>query len=468
MKLSIRMKIFLPMMTILIIFTLAVLAVFRYSLEGHMVYNARRDLEHTMRVAEDILADAEALSAAGSEEGKRNAAVAESPEEIEEDGGSLEERLENAVQAEIGNTRMMILSERYRVIYPKNYDNQQEEDQYLICYKLIPQGQEAEEEQARYILLYCPIQDMSSIMEELSKLLFITMSAIAMLAIVVLWFVCGSISGPVARLSAAARGIGEKKFRKVETGATVTELCELEDEINRMQEKLFQADQAERTFFQNASHELRTPLMSISGYAQGIQCGVFEDISQAAGVILDESTRLTEVVDGILTLTRMDQSRYQIVPVEVVIEHFLEERLERLEGFAYSKNKKLVFLPGKEHTIVTDVMLLERAFSNVASNCIRYASKKVTVTTESEDEKVIVTVRDDGPGLKESDLEHIFDRFYKGKGGNHGLGLAIARCSLEYMGASVEASASPEGAVFRIILPQDCRSFAADGAKELW
>lgn len=532
MKLSIRMKIFLPMMTILIIFTLAVLGVFRYSLEGHMVYNARRDLEHTMRVAEEILADEEDFNAHGSEAAdvnkdgsdtggsnaarantarahadKVNAAVSnadntdeddsEPTETMKEDGRSLEERLENAVQAETGNTRMMILSERYRVIYPKNYDNQQEtdqlytfflttktqeedgweenkvleenieEDQYLICYKLIPQGQK-EEEQARYILLYCPIQDMSSIMEELSKLLFITMSVIAMFAIVVLWFVCGSISGPVTRLSAAARGIGEKKFRKVETGATVTELCELEDEINRMQEKLFQADQAERTFFQNASHELRTPLMSISGYAQGIQCGVFEDISQAAGVILDESTRLTEVVDGILTLTRMDQSRYQIVPVEIVIEHFLEERLERLEGFAYSKNKKLVFLPGKEHTIVTDVMLLERAFSNVASNCIRYASKEVTVTTGSEDEKVIVTVRDDGPGLKESDLEHIFDRFYKGKGGNHGLGLAIARCSLEYMGASVEASASPVGAVFRIILPQDCRSFASDEAKELW
>ena len=48
------------------------------------------------------------------------------------------------------------------------------------------------------------------------------------------------------------------------------------------------------TFFQNASHELRTPLMSISGYAQGIQCGVFEDVAQAASVILDESTRLTE------------------------------------------------------------------------------------------------------------------------------------------------------------------------------
>ena len=57
--------------------------------------------------------------------------------------------------------------------------------------------------------------------------------------------------------------------------------------------------------------------MSISGYAQGIQCGVFEDVAQAASVILDESTRLTEVVDGILTLTRMDQLRYQVVPVEL-------------------------------------------------------------------------------------------------------------------------------------------------------
>ena len=77
-----------------------------------------------------------------------------------------------------------------------------------------------------------------------------------------------------------------------------------------------------------------------------------------------------------MTLTRMDQLRYQVVPVELEINSFVEERLERIEGLAYSKNIKLVFHSEEEHTIITDAMLLERAFSNVLSNCIRYAAER--------------------------------------------------------------------------------------------
>ena len=319
----------------------------------------------------------------------------------------------------------------------------------------------------RHILLYCPVHDTTAMMDQITRVVLLTMSVIAAAAIALFWLVAGSISVPVQRLCEAARGIGEKKFKRVETGATVKELCELEGEINHMQEKLAQADQAERTFFQNASHELRTPLMSISGYAQGIQCGVFEDVAQAASVILDESTRLTEVVDGILTLTRMDQLRYQVVPVELAVNGFIEERLECLEGFAYSKNIKLVFQPGEEHKIITDAMLLERAFSNVMSNCIRYAGTQVAVAVREKEGDILITVTDDGPGFPEGGTEHLFDRFYKGKGGNHGLGLAIARCSLEYMGGSVRAADTQKGAEFEITLPQDCRSFAPDERTEM-
>ena len=189
-----------------------------------------------------------------------------------------------------------------------------------------------------------------------------------------------------------------------------------------MQDNLLKADEAERVFFQNASHELRTPLMSISGYAQGIQRGVFEDTSQAAGVILDESSRLTEVVDGILTLTRMDQMRYQVVPVELGIREYIEDQIERLEGLAYQKKIKLEFLPGDEHKIISDVMLLGRAFSNVTSNCIRYAKGDGSDFCGRVGDQLKLTIRDDGPGIAENDLPHLFDRFYKGKNGNHGLG----------------------------------------------
>ncbi len=477
MKASIRMRIFLPVTVILIAFPLAVWLMFRYTLDVHMNYNAKRDLEITISRVEKVINENYLASAAAEAIG------------AEEDQEFILSLLQNELQTEDTETRMMAVSGGYRVLYPINYDDRPEmtefypmfltkatgmeefwtqgrileemigDEKYLLYYRHIESG---DTDQVKHLVLYTPIYDTGAILDQMSQFLLWIMAGIAAVAILLFWFVAGSISGPLIRLSEAARGIGEKKFKKVETGATVKELLQLEREINQMQEKLAQADQAERTFFQNASHELRTPLMSISGYAQGIQCGVFEDTAQAAGIILDESTRLTEVVDGILTLTRMDQLRYQVVPVEMNIESFVEERLELLEGFAFSQSKKLVFEPGSEHKMIVDAMLLERAFSNVVSNCIRYAKMQVTVSVETQEEHVRIVIRDDGPGIPKEELECIFDRFHKGKNGNHGLGLAIAKASLEYMGGRIYAECAPDGAVFVIELPHDCRSFAPE------
>ncbi|MBQ7797048.1 MAG: HAMP domain-containing histidine kinase [Lachnospiraceae bacterium] len=466
MKLSIRMKIFLPVMAIMTLFPLAVWAIFSYMLEMNMNYNARRDLGWAIDRMETKISDSE----------------------------SFLEEMSEEMDAENVETRMMAVGEGYRLLYPVDFSNQPEmtelypmfltkatgaeefweageiieetidHDKYLLYYLNLGSG---EEDEVHHLILYHPVHDASGIKDQISRFLLLIAVAMAGVAILVFWFVAGSISGPLIRLCEAARGIGEKKFQKVETGATVKEICQLEDELNQMQEKLSQADQAERTFFQNASHELRTPLMSISGYAQGIQCGVFEDTSQAAGVILDESTRLTEVVDGILTLTRMDQLRYQVVPVDLNIESFVEERLELLEGFAYSQKKKLVYENGSSHKLITDAMLLERAFSNVVSNCIRYAKETVTVKIEGNESHVLLTIMDDGPGIREDEKEKIFDRFHKGQNGNHGLGLAIAKRSLEYMGGTIKAVPSASGAVFEMTLPYDCRSFAPEEWKEM-
>jgi len=481
MKLSIRMKIFLPVMFLLIAFPLTAWFVFRHALDGQMSYNAKRDLDQMVRIVEELT------------EEYSNLDVSDENSETE-DQGSLLSALRNAAQTESGETKMLVLGNNYRVLYPKNYDDQTEMTQMYSEFLSRMTGEDPSFESgaitdemigdSRYILyfldvgkehsgrvqnilLYCPIHDTSVILNEVSRLILMIMLIIACVAIVLFWFVVGSIVDPVSRLCEAARGIGEKKFKKVETGTNVKELYELENEINQMQEKLLKADEAERVFFQNASHELRTPLMSISGYAQGIQRGIFEDISQAAGVILDESSRLTEVVDGILTLTRMDQLRYQVVPVEIEIREYIEDQIERLEGLAYQKKIKLELVPCEEHKLISDVMLLGRAFSNVVSNCIRYAGKTVQISVEVAGDRLKLTIQDDGPGLSEEDLPQLFDRFYKGKNGNHGLGLSIAKRSMEYMGGDILAESSPEGARFMIILPQDCRSFAVEEWQEV-
>lgn len=467
MKLTIRMKIFLPVMLLLIAFPMAVWLIFRHVLNVHINYNAQKEME---------------------------SAIAWTKDQIWTDSEEFLEVLEEAFGENRGDIGLMAVSGGYRVLFPRNYDAQEEltelysafltgiteEDDswksgnitqqeigihtYLMYYQCL---EAKDSQEINHVILYCPVQDVNQILEQVSGPVLLVVAVMAAVSIALFWFVAGSISGPLIRLCEAARGIGEKHFQKVETGTTVSEICLLEQEINQMQEKLQQADQAERTFFQNASHELRTPLMSISGYAQGIQCGIFDDVSQAAGVILDESTRLTEVVDGILTLTRMDQLRYQMVPVEVELHAFAKERLECLEGFALSQKKQLVFYPEGEHKLITDVMLLERAFSNVISNCIRYARRKVSISIKPYEDGAIIVIEDDGPGIRAEDAEHIFDRFHKGADGNHGLGLAIARRSLEYMGGTIRAVSKEEGAWFEIRLPADCRSFAPPEWKEL-
>ena len=481
MKLSIRMKIFLPVMLLLIVFPLTFWLVFRSSLDMHMNFNIRRSLENLAGEMDRVIGDYQEQYEA---ESSQEAAGETQPRDNE-----LLLELRQLIQTKTG-VNWLVLGDRYRVLHPQNYDDEPimtslyseylsqvsaagesawkegeifedsiEGSQYVLYYRTVePIGNQ----NVRCLILYSPLYDTREILDDVSGLVFLIIAVMAAVSIVIVWFVAGSISGPVRRLCEAARGIGEKKFRRVETRATVKELCELEDEINQMQEKLSKADEAERAFFQNASHELRTPLMSISGYAQGIQRGVFEDVSQAAGVILDESRRLTEVVDGILTLTRMDQLRYQVVPVEVELNIFVEDQLERLEGLAYQRKIQLEFHPQQEHKITTDAMLLSRAYSNIMSNCIRYAKTVVRTEISREGEWVWIKVTDDGPGIGKEELPHLFDRFYKGKNGNHGLGLSIAKASMEYMGGTVTAVSREDGAEFLMGMPQDCRSLAME------
>ena len=454
MKVSIRMKIFLPVVFISILFPLAFWLVFSQTLSAHMTFNARRELERLIRQAERIT------------------------KEEREDLKRAPENPENALygmlmRKEPGGSGLLAVNQEQELLFPKNPDR--ETDAGQIYELFISEAGTWEEREifrktagdSAYLLYYVPfeeanslvfysrIHEAESLLSQVSRLMLLIMLAMTAIEILLFWFVAGSISGPVRRLCEAARGIGDKKFRRVESHATVRELCELEDEINRMQEKLSRADEAERTFFQNASHELRTPLMSISGYAQGIQCGVLEDAAQAAGVILEESSRLTEVVDGILSLTRMDQLRYETVPEKVFLGEFLSGLVPKFAGMTLSGRIRLELGDKEACTALADRTLLEKAVVNVVSNCICYASSAVRISYGTRDGKAWLSVWDDGPEIAAEDMERIFDRFYKGQGGNHGLGLSIAKTSLEYMGGRISAKNTGNGPMFDIYLPTD-------------
>ena len=136
---------------------------------------------------------------------------------------------------------------------------------------------------------------------------------------------------------------------------------------------------------------------------------------------------------------------------------FIRDELTSLKGMEVAEQIQFQMQEGLEPVMaLADRELLERAFRNVISNCVRYAAGLVEVKAEVRDGWAAVTIGDDGSGFPEQDLPHVFERFYKGQGGNFGIGLSIARTAMEYQGGRVEAynrTAPGHGAVFVLWLP---------------
>ena len=209
----------------------------------------------------------------------------------------------------------------------------------------------------------------------------------------------------------------------------------------------------QQTFFQNASHELKTPLMAIQGYAEGIQAGVM-DTGSAAEVILAESDRMTELVDELLDISKIDMGRQQLALSEIDIRELLYDGIRAVEPAAAASGITIVpDFPEEPVMVSCDDTRLRRAVTNILSNGVRYARSELRLTCRTEKRHVTIRIQDDGDGIAEEDLPHIFDRFYMGKSGKSGIGLALTKEIIYLHRGTIRAYNGDTGAVFEISIP---------------
>lgn len=286
-------------------------------------------------------------------------------------------------------------------------------------------------------------------------LLCITLLAIGLSSAIAL-IVSKSISKPITRLSEHAKRIGNNEFLTLPEDNSSVEIHELTKSMNDMSERIKNYDQAQKSFLQNASHELRTPLMSIQGYAEGIAKGVFADTVKTAGIICEESRRLNTLVEELLTLSRIENNNFKNELIHLNLSDIMKEYVQKIDGYAMREGK-LIRLNILSDTIMVkiDDSLLSQAVNNIVSNCIKYAKNEVLVTIFTESSHAVIKISDDGNGIAEGDLPYIFERFYKGKKGDFGLGLSIAKSAVEFMGGTI-TSYNDNGAVLEIHLPLSC------------
>lgn len=311
----------------------------------------------------------------------------------------------------------------------------------------------ADGSKAGTLLIYSSLQKINEMQTVINFILVGILLVAALIVLILSTILSKKISSPLSTLCNHIRSLSELNFSNTLHVPADNEIQELVQNINTMAEKLDNHNKSQKLFLQNASHEFRTPIMSIQCHAEGILYGVVEG-PEAARIILDESKRLTHMVEELLYLSRLDAIEEIYNHQTLDMNELIKGACERMASIAESSQITLDTSLCKDTILLNgDGEKLERCLSNIISNGIRYAKSTVRIESGIRDDKALVTVSDDGQGFDSGEENQIFNRFYKGKKGNTGLGLAISKSIIEKHHGKIEAQSTETGAKFILELP---------------
>ncbi|WP_141501500.1 sensor histidine kinase [Paenibacillus luteus] len=331
--------------------------------------------------------------------------------------------------------------------------------QFITAASAIPQG--------GTLTLLTPISKIKLIEQSLLGRLLIVLCGGGVLAFLLSLIITRKLIKPLMKLQVELKKVKGRRFSEVklikadgEIGDVAKSVYELAGELNRF-------NLIQRQFIQNASHELKTPLMSIAGYAEGIRDGIFEgeQVSKGLDIIMSESSRLKNIVTEMTLLAKLDGEEEHFTASQVSLPELIAETVERINPMLVKNQVALTttFMPERRGQLVVygDQDKLLQALLNVVSNAVRHASSTIQIQAGIGLHGIEITIKDDGPGIPEELLPHLFHRFVKGKDGETGLGLAISRAIVERCGGIISARNCAEGgADFKLLFPLSIQAAA--------
>ncbi|WP_328968852.1 sensor histidine kinase [Streptomyces sp. NBC_00239] len=273
---------------------------------------------------------------------------------------------------------------------------------------------------------------------------------------------------PVQRLGDAARRLGEGELDTRLDVSGTDELADLSHTFNKTAEALEKKvadmsarEESSRRFVADMSHELRTPLTALTAVTEVLEeeiDGLDPMIAPAVELVVSETRRLNNLVENLMEVTRFDAGTARLVLDDVDV---ADQVTACIDARAWLDAVEL----DAERGIMTrlDPRRLDVILANLIGNALKHGGSpvRVSVRLEDEDEVLVIAVKDNGPGIPEDVLPHVFDRFYKAsasrpKSDGSGLGLSIAMENAHIHGGDITAQNAPGGgALFTLRLPAD-------------
>lgn len=280
------------------------------------------------------------------------------------------------------------------------------------------------------------------------------------------WWLTTRSLAPLGWMAEQARRIsGSNLDSRLEIGAAAEELMTLAASFNELLSRLDQTFDSMRRFVGDASHELRTPISVIRGEADVALSSDRNttEYRESLAIILDESRRLSRLVDDLLNLARADAGAVKLQIQDFYFNDLLAECCRSVQTLASSRHIQLECRTSEDVPYRGDEELLRRLVVNLLDNAIRYTPSggRVAVTLLADGNELRVEVSDTGQGIAPEALPHLFERFYRAdkarsrQDGGFGLGLAIVKWIAESHSGAVDLASRPgAGSTFTVTLPR--------------
>jgi two-component system OmpR family sensor kinase len=319
----------------------------------------------------------------------------------------------------------------------------------------------------RQVVVAVSTRSVAASVNEVLVTMAITGSLAVVLSVMLAWFITGRIHDldkMIADVSAITDG--RSLHRRIPMDDDDDEIGRLGMTLNAMIERLEGSFAALRRFTADASHELKTPLTVLRADIERAMSAPARGTEQLVALeeALQETTRMADLVDSLLTLARADEGRFDLhrepVPLELLVRDVSETAhiLGEIAGIHVSLTGIVPV------TVQGDRVRLRQLFLNLVTNAIKYTARGGTVELllESRDGAAVFTVKDTGIGIAGADLPFIFDRFWRvdrarsrgGERGGVGLGLAICQWIAQAHGGSIAVSSRMgRGSAFAVTIP---------------
>lgn len=333
-----------------------------------------------------------------------------------------------------------------------------------VYYPLIKSGEKIGEVRVKF---YGPIFYMQNelVFLDIVNKIILGIGVLLILASTIMGFIISrSITRPINKLMTKAKYISKGEYdKKIEINTDILEINDLINSINNLSQSIKEQENIRKRLTGDISHELKTPLTNIQSHLEAMIDGIWEPTEERLLSVKEEAERLSSLVSDMQKLNKYDESSIKLKKDNVNISDIICFVIFQFSNLAKSKNIKIEY-EKKNINLYCDKDKITQALVNILSNAISYSNEGSTIFIEEKlkDNKVIISIEDQGIGISEEDLKYVFERFYRADKsrtratGGTGIGLTIVKSIVSSHGGEVKLESKlGEGSKFTIILPKE-------------